>query len=205
MSNARHGERGATLLIVLIMLVMLTLFAISAMNTGNINLKVVGNMQSRAEAGDATMTSIDNVISTVTDDVPHVARFVATPNDAIKNPCGGTPNTLCLDINGDGVADYTTTLTPAPLCVKARPVKVSELVITPTSEDLACTQAQQQGTFGVSGAASTGDSLCANTVWEITAQTLQSGMTAATSPVNVIITQGIAVRVKSVDMLANCP
>lgn len=204
MTAPRRRESGATLLIVLIMLVMLTLFAVSAMNTGTMNLKVVGNMQTRAEAFDATTASIDNVISTVTNDVPHLARFVATPTDAVANPCNGVLNTICTDVNGDGVADYTTTLTPAPTCIKARPVKVAELNITPTSEDLACVQAQTQGTFGVTGAASSGDSLCASTVWEITAQTLATGYTAATSPVNYTITQGISVRVKTTDMLTSC-
>ena len=45
---------------------------------------------------------------------------------------------------------------------------------------------QQQGTFAVAGAQTSGDSLCGATVWEITAQTLNSGAGTATSDVNVI-------------------
>jgi Tfp pilus assembly protein PilX len=197
MKRARGRQGGATLLIVLIMLIMLTLFAVSAMNTGNVNLKVVGNMQARSEALAASQAAIVTVISTL--------QFVTSPANAVPSPCGGTANTLCLDVNGDGTPDYTTTLTPTPACVQARATKISELNLSPSSEDLACTQAQQQGSFGVAGAASTGDSLCGSTVWEITAQTLASGSTVASSTVNLTTTQGIGVRVKALDMVANCP
>ena len=197
MTARRARQQGATLILVLIMLIMLTLFAVSAMNTGTMNLKVVGNMQARSEALEASQWMIDSVISST--------QFVSSPTNAVPNPCGGTPNTLCTDVNGDGVADYTTTLTPAPACVQARAIKIGELNLAPTSEDLACVQAQAQGTFGVAGAAGSGDSLCASTVWEITAQTLAAGTTAATSNVNMTTTQGVSVRVKALDMAANCP
>jgi len=190
-------ERGVTLLIVLIMLVMLTLFAISAMNSGNINLKAVGNMQARSEALDASQAAIDNTISS--------PAFIDTPANAIPNPCNGVANTLCTDVNGDGIAEYTTTLTPQPACSQARAVKVTELTLNVHSDDLACVQAQQQGTFGISGATGTGDSLCGQTVWDITAQTLTAGTTAATSSVNVTTVQGVGVRVKALDLPTSCP
>jgi len=204
MRTLHSRQQGATLLLVLIMLIMLTLFAVSAMNQGTMNLKVVGNQQTRSEALDASQWVIDKVISTT--------QFIDSPGNAIPNPCNGTYNTLCFDMNGDGKYDYTTTLTPNPQCVQARSLKVGELRLKdatgkfdPTSEDVACLQAQQQGAFGISGAAAAGDSLCANTVWEITAQTLSSGSTVATSSVNMTTTQGVAVRVKALDMQANCP
>ena len=40
-------QRGATLLISLIMLVVLTLFAVTAIRTGNIGFKIVGNQQAQ--------------------------------------------------------------------------------------------------------------------------------------------------------------
>ncbi len=197
MKRIHHREGGATLLVSLIMLIMLTLFAISAMNTGTINLKMVGNMQVRSEAMDASQSTIEAVLSTV--------QFINTPNDAI--PLGlacGTANTTCTDVNNDGIPEYTTKLTPTPACVQARPIKISELNLTPTSEDLACVQAQQQGTFGVAGAATSGDSLCGNSIWELTAQTLDTGTTPATSTVNVTITQGIGVRIRALDLATSC-
>lgn len=191
-----HRQSGATLLVTLIMLIMLTPFAISAMNTGTINLRMVGNMQARAEALDANNRIIEKVLS--------VPNFISTPANAVPEPCG-LANTLCTDLNGDGVWELSTQLTPAPMCVQARAIKVKELNLQPNSEDLACAQAQAQGTFAVAGAASTGDSLCGQTVWDITAVTRTFGATAATSDVNFTATQGVGVRVSALDMLTNCP
>ena len=197
MSRHLRRQRGVTLLVTLVMLVMLTLFALSAMNASVTNLRMVGNMQVRAEAMDATNATIEQTISTT--------QFAVTPVDAIPNPCNGVPNTVCTDLNGDGVPDLTTTLTPAPACVQARAIKVQELVInTPTAEDVACLQGQSQ-TQGVAGAASTGDSLCGAAVWNITAQTLAAGANTTNSDVNVTAVQGVYVRMKQLDLANNCP
>ena len=193
--RGQFRQGGATLLIVMIILIMLTLFAVSALNTGNINLKVVGNMQTRAEAGDISQAAIDQTVST--------PAFIDSPANAVPNPCGA-PNTLCTDINQDGASDYTTKLVPNPACVQARVIKLNELHIALGSDDLACVQAQQQGTFGIQGATGSGDSLCGQSVWEITAQTLMSGATVANSPVNVTTTQGVAVRIKATDIATSC-
>ena len=193
---SRQG--GATLLVTLIMLIMLTLFAISAMNTSTTNLQVVGNMQVRNEALSSTQQTIEAAVSTL--------AFVDTPTNAIPNPCGGVPNTLCVDLNGDGVNDLTTMLTPAPACAQGRVVKVTELVITtPTSEDVGCVQAQQQGTFAVAGASTAGDSLCGQTVWDIKAETLATGKTFANSDIRYGATLGVGVRVKALDVTSSCP
>jgi hypothetical protein len=194
--TTRASQGGATLLVSLIMLVMLTLFAISAMNSSTTNLKVVGNMQAQAEAQAAAQAAIETALSTPT--------FTSNPNNAIPNPCSGA-NTLCVDLNGDGSPELTTTLTPAPACVQARPQKISELKLAPNSDDLACVQAQAQGTFGVAGASGTGDSLCGQSVWDITAQTIATGTTVNNSPVNVTVVQGVGVRVKALDLANNCP
>jgi len=190
-------QRGATLIVTLVMLIMLTLFAISAMNTSTTNLQVIGNMQTRHEGLRATQEAIEATLSTT--------KFLETPLDAVAVPCGAQ-NTLCTDLNGDGVPDLTTRLTPPPACKQARVIKVSELsVASPNSEDVGCLQAQQQGTFAVAGAQTSGDSLCGQTVWEITAQTLNSGAGTATSDVNVSATQGVGVRMKALDVSSNCP
>ncbi len=197
MNRSAGRQRGVTLLVTLIMLIMLTLFAVSAMNTSVTNLRMVGNMQVRAEALDAAQATLESAISTT--------AFAVTPANALPNPCGGTANTRCTDLNGDGVPDLTTTLTPTPSCVQARPVKVAELNISSaTSEDVACLEGQQQQS-GVAGAASTGNSLCGNAVWNVTAETLTSGTTPATSDVDVTATLGVAVRMKLTDLTANCP
>ncbi|MGE5526848.1 MAG: PilX N-terminal domain-containing pilus assembly protein [Rhodospirillaceae bacterium] len=184
----RQRQRGATLVIALIMLVLLTLFAVSAMNTGTSNLKIVGNMQSRSEAMSAAQEAVETVIST--------PLFIANPANAVLNPCGAA-NTICTDINGDGVTDYTTVLTPQPSCVAKRVIQVSELNLA-NSDDVGCTAGQQQ-TFGVSGA-NTGNSLCANTVWEISAETTNNLTGAPAGGV----TQGIGVRISTDNMATSC-
>ena len=191
-SPRRQG--GATLLVTLIMLIMLTLFAVSAMNTSTTNLQVVGNMQSRAESLEATRAAIETTISS--------PQFIQSPANAIPNPCGG-PNTLCTDSNGDGTPDFTTRLTPNPRCVEARIIKVNELRITgPTSNDVACLQAQQQGQFAVAGAQSSGDSLCGQTVWEIVAVTTKPDV--ANSDLRYGLTQGVGVRIPALDVASSC-
>lgn len=198
MSRRTGREHGATLLVTLIMLIMLTLFAVSAMNTSTTNLRMVGNMQLRAEALEATQATIETAVSTT--------QFIETPANAILNPCDGTPNTLCTDLNGDGVPDLTTRLEPVPNCVQARVIKVPELKVpSANAPDVACLQAQAQGTFAVAGAASTGDSLCGQTVWDVSAVTLQTGAGATQSDVRFGVTQGIGVRIPAVDIATSCP
>ena len=178
-------QHGSTLVVALIMLVLLTLFATSSFNTAKTNLMVVGNMQSTTEAANIAQQTIETVISTT--------QFIASPANAIASPCQGTPNTLCVDINGDNVIDYTTTLTPQPTCVYVKPISNSELVLT-NSEDLGCSAGQQQ-TLGVAGSTS-GASLCSNTIWEITARTTSTTGATAT------VVQGIGIRVSNDD--ASC-
>ncbi len=180
-----HRQQGSTLVIALIMLVLLTLFATSSFNTAKTNLMVVGNMQSTTEASNVAQQTIETVISTT--------QFITSPSNAIASPCGGTPNTLCVDINGDGVNDYTTTLSPQPSCVYVKAIKNSELNLSNT-EDLGCSAGQAQ-TLGVAGSTS-GDSLCSNTVWEINATTTSTTGASAT------VIQGIGIRVSNDD--ASC-
>ena len=62
-AQGRGRQRGATLLISLIMLVVLTLFAITAIRTGNVGLKIVGNQQSRKMMEAAAREAIEQVAS----------------------------------------------------------------------------------------------------------------------------------------------
>lgn len=174
-------------MISLVMLVMLMLFVLTVINTTNINSRIVRNMQMEGEAEAAAQQTIETVISTT--------QFISTPANAVINPCGAS-NTVCTDINGDGVTDYTTTLNPIPACVTARGLKLDELVLT-SPTDLACAAGQAQQ-FGVAGAV-TGDSLCANSVWEITAVTSAAAGGAAAT-----VTQGVGVRISTDDMATTC-
>lgn len=183
---ARQG--GATLLISLIILILMTLLAVSAFNLGKGQLQVVGNMQRQGEALAAAQEAIEDVISTT--------RLFDSPGSIFLTPCAGA-NTKCVDTNGDGVTDVTVTLTPTPTCVKAATVKNVSLDLS-NSEDAGCAVGAAQS-FGVAGGA-TGDSLCADSLWEINAAAVDS-QTQAT----VTVTQGVAVRVSTDNIATACP
>ena len=187
MITRMRSQRGATLFIALVMLVLITLFATSALTSSTISLKVVRNMQSRSEALNATQQAIETVISS--------PLFIANPANAVLNPCGAA-NTLCTDVTGSGTTDYTTRLNPAPSCVSVRSIRVSELNLTNT-EDLGCAAGQAQQ-FGVAGTV-TGDSLCANSMWDITAET-----TGTNTAARVTVSQGVGVRISADDAASSC-
>ena len=86
-------QRGSTLLVALIMLALLTLVAVSAINSTTTSLQMVGNAQFSEEADAAAQQAIENVIST--------GDFKSTP-----------PAPQNIDVNNDGVADYTVKFEP---------------------------------------------------------------------------------------------
>lgn len=186
---SRRRQRGVTLIMALIMLTLLTLLSLASFNLGKSNLQIVGNMQRREEALAAADAAIEEAISST--------RFFSTPTDALASPCGGNGNTRCVDTDGDNVADVTVTLTPAPTCVKVQNVKNTSLDLS-DEEDLGCSGGGAP-LFGVAGAV-TGDSLCANSVWEIHAVATDN-----VSEATVEVTQGVSVRVAKDDIATSCP
>lgn len=62
-ANIHPLQRGAVLLVSLIMLIMLTLLGVAAINTSTVNLRVVNNMQYRAETIAAGQQAIEAVLS----------------------------------------------------------------------------------------------------------------------------------------------
>jgi len=189
MTPSLHSQRGATLVIALILLVVLTLFSLSSYHSAVSDLRTVGNSQARTEALNAAQEAIETALSS--------PQFTTTPGNALPNPCGGA-NTYCTDYDGNGSAEYVTRLTPAPACLSMQLIKVVDLNLS-DSEDLSCAQGQAQQ-FGIAGPDLTAsDSVCANTTWQITAET--------TSPVNaakVKVTQGVGIRVGMDDMAGAC-
>ena len=182
-----HRQQGVTLIVAMIMLVLLTLLALTSFNVTKSNLQVVSNMQQRDEAVAAAREVIEETISST--------RFFNTPGDVLANPCG-SPNQRCIDANGDGRPDVKVALTPPPSCVKAQSIKNSELDVAIEDDD-GCTIGAPQN-YGVAGAV-TGNSECANSIWEVTAVA-----TDATTQASVSVTQGIAVRVAKDDVSTNC-
>lgn len=183
-----HRQRGITLVVALIMLVLLTLLALTSFNLGKSNLQVVSNMQQRDEGIAAAREVIEETISNT--------RFFASPNNVLANPCGA-PNQRCVDTNGDGRPDVTVALTPPPTCVKAQAIKNTDLDLS-NSEDAGCSTGSAQN-YGVKDAV-TGNSACANSLWEINAVATDNDTRAT-----VTVTQGVAVRVANDDIATNCP
>lgn len=179
MPRTPNRQRGATLLVGLIMLVLMTLIVVTSFNLGKSNLIIVSNMQHRAESLESAKATIEEVISKTT--------FASTPAAAIAGNCG--TNTKCFDVNGDGTNDITVALTPQPCVKKSQTIKNSQLDLT-DAEDAGCATGATQN-LGVAGAA-TGDSLCADTTWEITAVTTDNVTQASVTAV-----QGVAVRVSA--------
>jgi len=88
-------ERGATLLVSMVMLVVLTMFAISAIRSGNIGLKIVGNQQSQKLMESAAAEAIEQTIS-------NLGNFDAA---TVVSPSTTVAQRVCVNANsGDPVA-----------------------------------------------------------------------------------------------------
>jgi heme exporter protein D len=182
-----RGQRGATLIVALIMLVALALLAVSAVNTSTTNLRVVGNTQSRQEALAAAQAAVELTIST--------PLFITSAAAVAAAP-------IPVDVDGNGAADYEARLSPKPACYRVRVLKINELDPN-SSADLACLGSGAAHTAGieVAGAAPvTGDSLCADSDWNIRAVVAD-----ARSSASVAVNQGISVRSLSTDTDNACP
>ncbi|WP_342116136.1 hypothetical protein [Pseudoduganella sp. OTU4001] len=187
-SPVLQRQRGMTLIMALVMLVLITLLAVSSFNLGKSSIQVVNNMQNRDEGIAASRRVLDEAISGT--------RFFETPEDALATPCGDS-NKRCHDINGDGKVDIVTTL-QKPACVKARTIKTTELDLA-IEDDRNCTVGTGN-TFGMAGTGSvTGNSLCADSTWEITA-TSEDQQVAS----KVEVVQGVGVRVKTDNVDTSC-
>lgn len=186
---ALRRQRGMTLIVALVMLVMITLLAMSTFNLGKSSIQVVNNMQNRDEGIAASRRVLDEAMSNT--------RFFETPEDALAAPCSNS-NQRCHDVNGDGKADIVTTLSK-PSCVKARSIKTTELDLANT-EDQGCSVGIQQGGFGMAGSAAvTGNSMCADTTWEMMATSQDQHVES-----KVEVVQGVGVRVSSDSVDTSC-
>ena len=181
-------QHGMTLIMALIMLVVLTLLALTSFNLGKSNLQIVSNVQHRDEAAAAAREVIEETISST--------RFFDTRDAMLSKPCDGDNNATCIDTNGDGRADVKVKV-PTPTCAKVAPVKLDQLKLS-NADDANCSLSESQ-TFGMAGSAN-GDSLCANTVWDVHAVATDIDNQSTGE-----VVQGIAVRVPSDDSSTACP
>lgn len=165
MRAAPRRQNGATLLIGLIMLVLLTLMAVTSFNLSKSNLEIVGNMQFRNETLRAAEEAVEVSIS--------------------KPSTVSVASTASVDVNGDGTPDVNVTITPT--LMQANILKNSALNLNDPGE-LGCAVGQGQA-FGIVGAA-TGNSLCAQTVYDLKAVAVEPATNAT-----VELHQGVSIQV----------
>ncbi|WP_035373130.1 pilus assembly PilX family protein [Pseudoduganella violaceinigra] len=187
-SPALHRQRGMTLFMALIMLVLTTMLAMSTFNLGKSSIQVVNNMQNRDEGVAASRRVLDEAMSST--------RFFQTPEDSLANPCKNS-NVRCSDVNGDGKSDIVTTLAK-PSCVKARSIKTSELDLGNT-EDQGCSLGATQDFGIVGGQGQKGNSMCADSTWEMMASSVDAQVQS-----KVDMVQGVAVRVSADSVETSC-
>ncbi len=190
--HSHQDQRGVALIVGMIMLVVITLAVIASFTIGRNNLEIVGNMQHRNEATASAQRAVEEAVGS--------ALLTTTPGNIFQPPCAAA-NTKCYNVNKNSTntpADQiVVTLTPTPTCVKAEVIKSANLVLSSGSDQVCVIQvAQQTGIENVVG----GDSLCANSTWEVRAEAADAATKAKS-----VITQGVATRVRAVDIAASCP
>jgi Tfp pilus assembly protein PilX len=98
----RGAQRGATLIVGLIMLALITLMVVTTFTLSTTNLQSVGNMQFRDESIAAATRAIEISFSDTT--MPAGIQVGDT----------GSPRNFAIDVNNNGVADYTVSVCPEP-------------------------------------------------------------------------------------------
>lgn len=174
---ARGQQRGAALFAVLVLLFVMGWFALSAFRISTQQLQIVANGQAEQQATAAAQRAIDVTISS---------------NAFSKDPAGVARIPLPTDVDGDGDDDFVATLQPQPKCIRVRPIKTMELDIAKAADRVCFQSGGSSGNVVVRPGAvvAAGDSLCANSEWNIAA--------AVSDPVTntaVTVQQGVAIRV----------
>ncbi len=186
-ASRSREQRGATLIVALILLVALAMLSLWSFNAGTMKLRVVGNSQARQEVVAAAQAATELTLST--------PLFTQDPLAVAAGP-------IPIDIDGDAVPDYIARLTPAPSCYRVRVLKVNELDPASAS-DRAClgsSMALNPGIETAGAAPATGDSLCADSEWN-----LRSVVADQRSRATAAVNQGVAVRSLTTDTASACP
>lgn len=189
----RKRQAGTVLVIGMIMLVLMTLLAVTSFNLGRGEYQIISNMQFQGEASNAAQMALEEVVSGL--------QFSSSPGAVFTNPCKGVPNTICFGSNGSTNDDVTVTIksrtSNKPVCIAAKIIKNATLDLS-KEDDLGCSSGATQ-TFGVAGAA-TGDSLCADSLWDVQAEAVD-----AITQAKATITTGMSVRVSTDNITNSCP
>lgn len=169
------SQRGLTLLVSMIFLVIFTLIVVSAIKVTSVNTKLVSNWQIQKEAEAAAQQAIEGVISS--------SFMTLAPQQNVS-----------IDINNSGQpgSTYSVDLTPPPTCISVKPIKIGELDASKAA-DVPCYASGAAQNSGIAGASTNGDSMCANSNWEITANAKPAAANVATTTTTA--RQGVGTRV----------
>ncbi|AYH45043.1 hypothetical protein CDA09_16930 [Azoarcus sp. DN11] len=179
-SHTRPRQEGAVLFVGLIMLILITLLAVSAIRMANTNLLVVGNEQFQKEAEDAANYHLDLALNSDNFTALNVDRSAPLP--AFSGAAAANETSYAVKI-------------PPPVCKRYRYLKKGELVKADNSvplENLPCFgSSSSSGLTVVLAAAQLNDnSLCATSLWEMTADVQLPGTGAKAQAV-----QGVEMRI----------
>lgn len=172
-----------TLVMTLVVLLIIGLVGLSSLGGSERNLQIAGNMQQRQEAMAASQAALEVILSS--------SAFVRDPLAAAASP-------IPVDLDGDSRFDREVRLDPAPACLRVRPIKMAELDPS-AATDLACMGSSTQVSGRDFTTASTGDSLCSESLWNVAA-----AVADASTGAQVRIHQGVAIRIVSTDALNAC-
>ncbi len=182
-------EQGAVLVIGLIMLLLLSLMVVASQTAGRTSLMIVQNLQNQIIALDLANSTLEEAISS--------PRLVNAPAAIFVPGCNGVVNTRCFDLDADGVMDVSVALQPQPFCIQAQTIQNSQLNLD-DPEEAACLFALPVDPgiqLGVSN-----DSLCAMSMWEVTAVA-----TDAVTGARQTVVGHYAVRVATDSIATSCP
>ena len=184
--NTARRQHGAALFVVLVLLFAMGWFAMSAFRISTQQLQIVGNTQAEQQATAAAQRAIDVTISS---------------NAFTKDPAAVARVPVVTDIDGDGTDDFSATLEPRPSCIRVRPIKTMELDITKAADRVCLQSSGAGGSLIVAPGTpvASGDSMCANSEWNIAAA-------VADPPTNTAVTvqQGVTVRIVASDAKNFC-
>lgn len=180
-NNKGGGERGTVLLVGLVMLVLITLLAVSAARLVSTNLQIARNEQAVVEAETVANYELDVRLNS--------AEFIGAAATTVDAPAPADVIT-----GAENPTSYSVSLS-APVCIRYRYLKKSELVDADTSEvepeNLSCFGgSSSSGVTIVAASAMNDNSLCATSLWNMSATA-----TASDSGVNTTINQGVEVKI----------
>lgn len=174
MKKGFANQQGAVLVVVLVMLGILTIIVAAMVSTSNINFRIAGNQQYRAEARLSAQNAIEAYIS-------NKANFEdPLPTAAIDIPT---------DLDGDGVDEFVAVV-PPPVCLRSIPIKLTELLVG-RQDDASCYGSgavQESGLL--SDQQTSGNSWCSKMMWDVQSTVDDSAVTGAAVEVH----QGVYLR-----------